>query len=144
MAYASLAAFIKAAESVGEVQHVEGAELELDVGCLTELAAERNGPMLVFDNFAGYPKGFRVASNVNRTLRRFALSLDLPLDVHPLELLRLLREKRTSSVPISAKVVKDGPILGNILQGDDVDIERFPRRAGIAAMAAVMSVRRTW
>ena len=126
MAYSSLDAFIKAAESVGEAQHVEGADLELDVGCLTELAAERNGPMLVFDNIAGYPKGFRVAANANRTLRRFALSLDLPLDAHPLELLRLLREKRTSSAPISAKVVKDGPILGNILHGDDVDIERFP------------------
>jgi UbiD family decarboxylase len=126
MAYSSLDAFIKAAEAIDEVQHVEGADLELDVGCLTELAAERNGPMLVFDKFAGYPDGFRVAANANRTMRRFALAMGLPLDLHPLELLRLWRDKRTSAVPLSAKVVKDGPVLENIMQGNDVDIEKFP------------------
>ena len=82
--------------------------------------------MLVFDNFAGYPPGFRVAANANRTLRRFALAMDLPLDIHPLELLRRWRDKRAGSVPISAKVVKDGPILGNIQEGTDVNIESFP------------------
>jgi len=126
MAYSSLDAFIKAAEAVDEVQHVEGADLELDVGCLTELAAERNGPMLVFDKFAGYPDGFRVAANANRTMRRFALAMGLPLDLHPLELLRLWRDKRTSAVPLSATVVKDGPVLENMMQGNDVDIEKFP------------------
>ncbi|MPZ75150.1 MAG: UbiD family decarboxylase [Deltaproteobacteria bacterium] len=126
MAYSSLDAFIKAAEAVDEVQHVEGADLELDVGCLTELAAERNGPMLVFDKFAGYPDGFRVAANANRTIRRFALAMGLPLDLHPLELLRLWRDKRTSAVPLSATVVKDGPVLENMMQGNDVDIEKFP------------------
>jgi 3-polyprenyl-4-hydroxybenzoate decarboxylase len=59
MAYQSLGEFIKAADAIGEVRHVEGANLELDVGCLTELTAKRNGPMLVFDKFAGYAAGCR-------------------------------------------------------------------------------------
>ncbi len=82
----------QAADAVGEVKYVEGADLDLDVGCLTELMAERNGPMLVFDKFPAYPAGYRIASNFVRSVRRFALALDLPLDVHPLELLRLWHE----------------------------------------------------
>ncbi|MGH7928873.1 MAG: UbiD family decarboxylase [Candidatus Binatia bacterium] len=126
MPFESLGDFIKAADAVGEVQYVEDADLELDVGGLTELTAERNGPMLVFDKFAGFPAGHRVCANANRTLRRFALAMDLPFDIHPLELLRRWRDKRAGSVPTAAKVVNDGPILANIQQGEDVNIESFP------------------
>src|SRR6266508_5763361 len=120
MPFDSLGDFIKAADAVGEVEYVEGADLELDVGGLTELTAERSGPMLVFDKFAGYPAGHRVCANANRTLRRFAWAMDLPIDIHPLELLRRWRDKRAVSAPVSAKVVKDGPIVANVQQGDDV------------------------
>ena len=126
MPYQSLDEFIRAANAAGEAQFVEGADLDLDVGCLTELAAERNGPLLLFDKFAGYPAGFRVCANANRTVRRYALALDLPIDVHPLKLLRLWQDKRKKALPVSAVIKKDGPILENILQGEDVDIERFP------------------
>ena len=126
MAFDSMDDFIKAADKAGEVMFVEGADLELDVGGLTELTAEKSGPMVVFDKFAGYPAGFRVAANANRTLRRFALAMELPLDIPPLELLRRWREKRADSVPIPPKVVKDGPVLANIQQGDQVNIESFP------------------
>lgn len=126
MAFESLGEFIDAADKVGEVLHVNGADLELDVGGLTELTAEQNGPMVVFDNFAGYPAGFRVAANANRTLRRFALAMGLPLDIHPLELLRRWRDKRGDSKPIPARVVKDGPVLAHVQEGGAVNIETFP------------------
>ena len=92
MPFESLDDFIKAADTVGEVQFVDGADLEMDVGGLTELMAEKSGPMLVFDKFAGSPGGYRVCANANRTLRRFALAMDLPLDIHPLDLLRRWRD----------------------------------------------------
>ena len=111
MPYSSLGDFIKAADAIGEVQYVEGADLELDVGCLTELLGERGGPMPVFDKIPGYPAGYRVCSNTIKSMRRFCLALDLPLDIHPLELLRLWRDKRKTAALIPAKVVKDGPIL---------------------------------
>jgi len=126
MPFDSLGEFIKAADAIHEVEYVEGADLDLDVGGLTELTAERNGPMLVFDKFAGYPAGHRVCANANRTLRRFALAMDLPLDIHPLDLLRRWRDKRAGAAPMAAKVVKDGAILANVQQGDDVNIESFP------------------
>jgi UbiD family decarboxylase len=126
MPYESLGDFIKAAEAVGEVCRVQDASLDLDVGCLTELMAERDGPMLVFDKFKGYPAGHRVAANAIRSRRRFSLALDMPLDMHPLELLRLWREKRRTSSLVPAKVADDGPVLANVQQGDDVNIESFP------------------
>jgi UbiD family decarboxylase len=126
MPYESLDDFIKAADAVGEVRHVEGASLDLDVGCLTELMSERDGPMLVFDKFKGYPTGYRVASNAIRSVRRFSLALDMPLDMHPLDLLRLWREKRKASTSMPARVVSDGAILENIQEGDDVNIDAFP------------------
>jgi hypothetical protein len=37
MSFQSLGEFIGAADAIGEVCRVEGADLDLDVGCLTEL-----------------------------------------------------------------------------------------------------------
>jgi UbiD family decarboxylase len=126
MPYSSLEDFIKAADAIGEVEYFEGADLELDVGCLTELLGERGGPMPVFNKIPGYPAGYRVCSNTVKSMRRFCLALDLPLDIHPLELLRLWREKRKTAALIPAKVVKDGPILECVQEGDDVNLEAFP------------------
>jgi 3-polyprenyl-4-hydroxybenzoate decarboxylase len=39
----------------------------LEVGALTERAAEKEGPALLFSKFKGFPGGFRVISNVFRT-----------------------------------------------------------------------------
>jgi hypothetical protein len=55
MPYSSLEDFIKAADAIGEVEYVEGADLELDVGCLTELLGECGAPMPVFNKIPGYP-----------------------------------------------------------------------------------------
>ena len=126
MPYQSLGEFIKAADLVGEVRYVENADLDLDVGCLTELMAERNGPMLVFDKFSNYPTGFRVCSNAIRSARRFALAMGLPLDIHPLELLQLWRERRKAAETIPTKVVADGPIMEFVQKDNEVDIESFP------------------
>ena len=126
MPYESLGEFIKAAEAIGDVRHVDGANLDLDVGCLTELMAERDGPMLVFDKLNGYPAGYRVAANAIRSRRRFSLALDMPINIHPLELLKLWREKRKASAPIPAKIVQDGSILENMQQGENINIESFP------------------
>ena len=126
MPYQSLGEFINAADAVGEVRYVENADLDLDVGCLTELMAERNGPMLVFDKFSNHPAGYRVCSNAIRTTRRFALALGLPLDIHPLELLQLWRERRKAAVAIPTKVVRDGPVMECVQKDNEVDIGHYP------------------
>ena len=57
MAFSDLRTFIEAAADIGEAKTVEGAHWNLEIGCLTELMAEQEGALLLFDNIAGYPKG---------------------------------------------------------------------------------------
>lgn len=123
----SLGDFIEAARAIGEVKEVHGASLDFDVGCLTELAYEQNGPMLVFDSFKGYPSDFRVVSNVYRNnIRRWALALGFPVDAHPIDLVRLLRERRKEQQMRPPVEVKDAPILEHVIKAPGVNVEMFP------------------
>ncbi len=127
MAHKSLGEFIEAAAAIDEVRVVQGADLTCDVGCLTELAAEQNGPLLLFGAFPGYQPDFRIAVNVYRgSLRRTALAFGLPVDDHPIDIVRRLRERRRQQRPVAPVVVPDGPVLEHQVAGDAVDIEQFP------------------
>src|SRR6185436_1611697 len=81
MAFTDLRTFIDGAAHIGELKVIDGAHWNLEIGCLTELMAEQEGPLLVFDNIVDYPRGFRIATNVLASPRRFALALGLPTDV---------------------------------------------------------------
>ncbi|HZT07986.1 MAG TPA: UbiD family decarboxylase [Chloroflexota bacterium] len=126
MPYQSLGQFIDAADRMGDVKFIQGADRDRDVGCLTELGAEYSGPLLVFDRFDGFDPTFRVASNVHNNRRRYALALDLPPDAHPIELAKMLRRRQRGLELIAPTIVDDGPILSQQLAGDDVDVGLFP------------------
>jgi UbiD family decarboxylase len=124
--YRSLGAFIEAAAAVDDVKVISGADRDADVGCLTELGAERSGPLLVFDRFDGFDPDFRVASNVINNIRRYALLHAIPRDTHPVEIVKVQRE-RTRSLRLIAPIdIDDGPVLSHTMLGDEVDVERFP------------------
>lgn len=59
MSYKSLGDFIAATREAGDLKLIHEADLHLDVGCLTELAYEADGPMLLFDRFKGFPDDFK-------------------------------------------------------------------------------------
>lgn len=126
MAFESLEGFIDAAAAAGDVEYVDGADLETDVGVLTELSVERQGPVLLFDKFSGYPDGFRVAAHVLGTPRRFALALGFPTDAHPIDLVRRWKERKKRLTGVAPVVVPDGAVLECRQSGDEVDINRFP------------------
>jgi UbiD family decarboxylase len=127
MGHKSLGEFIEAADAVGELRVIEGADRDADIGCLTELSAEAKGPMLLFKTIQGADPEARILTNILKTPRRFALAMGFPLDAHPVELVRLWREHRKSlPAPIPAAVVSDGPILECVREGDDVDLDMFP------------------
>src|SRR5262249_26713916 len=118
--------FIKAAADIGEAKTVHGAHWNLEIGCLTELMAEQEGPLLLFDSISGYPKGFRIATNVLATARRFALALGLPTELPKLEILRAWREKTRNLKPFSPVEVSSGPVTENVLANDRIDLGIFP------------------
>ena len=126
MAFADLRSFIDGAARIGELQIVDGAHWDLEIGCLTELMAEQDGPLLLFDNIVGYPKGFRIVTNVLASARRFALALNLPTDAPKLEILKSWRNKIRDLKPYPPVEISSGPITENILEGEHVDLGIFP------------------
>jgi UbiD family decarboxylase len=124
--YTSLGAFIDAVDQRGDVKRIDGADWNLEVGCLTELSAETDGPLLLFDTFSGFPAGYRVASNVINTPRRLAIALGLAPDKHPIDLVRLLRERRNRLKPIPPVEVPDGPALECRQPEGSIDLKAFP------------------
>jgi UbiD family decarboxylase len=126
MSFADLTSFIDAAARIGEVKNIDGAHWDLEIGCITELMAEQEGPLLLFDCIAQYPKGFRIVTNVLANPRRFALALGLPTDAPKLEILKLWRDKMRRLKPLPPVEVPSGPVTENILQGERIDVEIFP------------------
>ena len=62
--------YIEVLKEMGELRELDGVDLDLEVGALTERAAEKEGDALLFNNFKNYPTGFRVITNVFRTCKR--------------------------------------------------------------------------
>src|SRR5439155_26209762 len=77
MLWQDLRAYLAQLDEMGELKHVSEADSEEEIGGITELVTERNGPSLLFDDVPGYPSGFRVASNLLTTVRRTTTALGI-------------------------------------------------------------------
>ncbi len=125
--YDDLRQWLCQAERLGEVRKVEGANWQEDIGLAAEavLRAE-NGPCVIFDDIPGCPKGFRLLINMFAGKRR-NMTLGFPDNLAKWELSEAFREaflQRQRIVP--HQIVEGGPVLENIMLGDDVDVLKFP------------------
>lgn len=120
--------FLNILKSQSELKEISGADWDLEIGAITELqAADASAPALLFDGIKGYSPGFRIATNLFATEQRSALVLRLPSDLKGLDLVRAWREKIRGGIkPIDPIDAKDVPVKENIVEGDDVDLYRFP------------------
>jgi UbiD family decarboxylase len=125
MLWQDLREYLDRLDAVGELLRVSGADWEEEIGGITELMIERHGPALLFDDVPGYPKGYRVASNLFTTAKRTAIAFGL--DYEPADTLaeRWLQRMRDLK-PIPPEVHDSGPILENVLTGDAIDLFKFP------------------
>ncbi|HLI28336.1 MAG TPA: UbiD family decarboxylase [Chloroflexota bacterium] len=119
--------WIARVEALGELTRVDGVDPHLELGGLVDLYQwEMGNPALLFDQIKGYPPGYRVLANVFTSLRRIALSLDLPVDYGPREFVQAWRTQLKDLQPIPPRLVDNGPVLQHQQHGDAVDITRFP------------------
>lgn len=109
-----------------EVRRVDGADRDADIGGITELMAEREGPALLFDNIPGFPPGYRVFTNFMGTAARTAVALGLAPDTPKLDIVRAWKDLAGGLEPIPPVRVETGAVLENVLVGDDVDLGVFP------------------
>ncbi len=126
MAFRDLREFIDVVQAGGELRLIKGAHWDLEIGCITELMAEREGPLLLFDSIPGYPEGFRIVTNFLATPRRFAQALGLPHDLPKMEILKAWREKSRRLEYLPPVEVASGPVTENVVEGEDIDLEKFP------------------
>ncbi|MCC6887211.1 MAG: UbiD family decarboxylase [Hyphomicrobiales bacterium] len=129
MIFNDLREFIDRCQEMNDVQVVEGADWNLELGLITELyAKDENAPALLFDSIREYPKGFRVATNQFTAPRRTAMALGLPAEARGMELVKAWKDKWTTEGErlIPPVEVATGPVRENVLTGDDIDLLKFP------------------
>ncbi len=128
VAYNDLREYIEACKKIDGWRQIDGADWKEEIGALSEATAELipNPPMLIFDRIKDYPAGFRAVSLLLATSKRVALSLGLPIEKSKLELVRLAVSRIKGVKGIPPVEVGSGPVMENMMTGDEVDIFRLP------------------
>ncbi len=127
-AYDGLQEFMDACMEFDDYKIIKGVDWDLELGALYEVTSELldDPPLLIFDEIKGYPAGYRVVSFTTESKKRAAFALGLPIDKPRSELQRLASEKIKAMKPIPPKEVPTGPVMENVLTGDDIDLFKFP------------------
>lgn len=118
-------------EKAGELEKIDGAHWDTEIGCLTSLNWKRKpSPALLFNNVPGYPANYRVVTGSTRTPSRISMTFGLPQGLTGIPLLEAVRAKfdewDKKAEKFAPKTVKTGPILENVLSGDKIDLFKFP------------------
>ena len=101
LVYKDLRGYLDAVDRLGELRIVDGADWDLEVGAITEVAARAVNPKVVFfDNIKDYPKGFRVVTNPVCSAATTALAFGLDPKLTGLEIIRAWKEKLGSQKPL--------------------------------------------
>ena len=120
-ALADLRKCLEMAEDIGNLEYIDGADPDLEIGAIYEISLEQQAPpVLVFRNIKGFPPGYRVTVNV-RSSKVFDTG-DEGLDL----VQSYRKHRRKSTEPIPPVFVDSGPVLENMLEGDAVDANLFP------------------
>ena len=120
--------FLVRAEEQGELLRISGADWNLEIGTLGEIVnhARPEPPALLFEDVPGYPKGMRLLSGATNSSKRLAITLGLPVQETPLDVVRAYRDRMKTHQPIPPRVVTKGAVLENVDRGDKIDLWKFP------------------
>jgi 4-hydroxy-3-polyprenylbenzoate decarboxylase len=122
-----LRAWLSDLRAAGEVQEINGAEREREIGGIVDLYMRRMGnPAVLFDDIPGYPRGHRILANILTSVRRINLTLGLPIDGSAVELVSYWRRYMKEARGIPPVTVAAGPLMTHVLRGQDIDIGRIP------------------
>jgi UbiD family decarboxylase len=125
--YVDLRGWIEEARKLGEIREVKGLSWEREIGMATELVMhDENAPCVIFEDVPGTLPGSRVLVNFFGGKRK-NMTLGFPTNLNKLDLSDGFRRHFMADLKqIPPKVVKSGPILENVLEGDAIDVTKFP------------------
>jgi UbiD family decarboxylase len=127
IAYKDLREYIEAADRLGELRRVDGADWDLEIGAITEVASRATKPKVVlFDNIKEYPKGFRVLTNAVCSAATTGLAFGLDPRLSGMEMIKAWKQKLGSYKPLKPVEVAHGPVTENVESGERVDMLKFP------------------
>jgi len=128
--YRGLREWIDRVNKMGELQRVEGAHWDTEMGAITHMLTEQsrgNAPAFLFDEIPGYEKGYRTLYGQFSSVKRVALTLGLPLEYErKVDIVKKYHAILQDLTPTPPRYVDDGPILENIVEGENVDVLKFP------------------
>ena len=119
--------WIDALRAAGELQEINGAEREAEIGGIVDLYMRKMGnPAVLFDDIPGYPRGHRILANILTSVRRINLTIGMPIESSAIELVSYWRKYMKEARNITPIKVKSGPLMENVKSGKDVDIQSIP------------------
>ncbi|PYS33091.1 MAG: UbiD family decarboxylase, partial [Acidobacteria bacterium] len=126
-----LRAWLREVETLGELQEIRGVDWNLELGAISELNVKKDKPpALLFDEIAGYPKGFRVLTCSTSSPARLSSILRFPTKTIHRQLVEELRGKpriwQAEAANYDPVVVNRGPVFESVQKNADVDVLIFP------------------
>ncbi|HEX2928459.1 MAG TPA: UbiD family decarboxylase, partial [Candidatus Binatia bacterium] len=128
MGYKDVREWIQKVDEMGELKVIEGADWNLEIGAISVLASKHkeNSPALLFDKIKDYPAGYRILVGFFESLKRSALTTNLPLDISREGFIQSWRERLAKPKSIQPRKVTSGPVMENKFAGDEIDLFKFP------------------
>jgi 4-hydroxy-3-polyprenylbenzoate decarboxylase len=128
--YNDLRQWLEQVEAIGELAHPKGADWNLEIGGVSEIDYKKRGPALLFDEIKGNAKGFRILTSSTNSARRLGLTLRMGADHNDASLVEQLRGAPNrwagAAKDFDPVFVDSGPVFENVMQGDAVDLMKFP------------------
>ena len=116
--------FIKKCEEMGELRRVTAeVDWDLEISHISKMNEEKGGPALLFENVKGHTSP--VLTGAFGSNKRLATILGMPTDLSMCDLAQRWTKTMLKEV-IPPVEVSTGPVLENIQEGDDVNLEKFP------------------
>lgn len=116
--------YIEKHEKNGDLKRIKKeVDWNLELSHVAKLSEERGGPALLFENVKGYDTP--VLTGVWATTGQWATEMDMPRESSMMELTMAWGDI-LGKENIPPKVVKDGPVMENVVEEKDVDILKFP------------------
>ncbi|OGG46198.1 MAG: hypothetical protein A3F84_04165 [Candidatus Handelsmanbacteria bacterium RIFCSPLOWO2_12_FULL_64_10] len=128
-AFEDLRQYIAKVEEVSkdEVERINGVNPDKELGALYAINGQGPNPKLfLFDEIQGYPKGYRIATNTMGSRIRGRIARGVPLDLEGEELTAWEAKRLDERKQVPVEWVKDSPIHQHTMEGNDVDVSKFP------------------
>lgn len=124
MASKDLREYIDTHEKKGDLKRItRKVDWNIELSHVAKLSEEAKGPALLFENVKDYDTP--VLTGVWGTTKRWATEMGIDPKASLMQLAMKWGEILGKD-PVPPKVVKDGPVMENVLEGDDVDLFKFP------------------